>query len=92
MIGGSSPRKGLGNFLFTTASRPALEPAKPPIQWVPGALPQGVKLTTHLHLVPKSRKHGAMPLLPKYAFVAWYLVKLQGKLYLILTARSHNVT
>jgi hypothetical protein len=28
----------LGIFLFTTASRPALEPTQPPIQWVPGAL------------------------------------------------------
>jgi hypothetical protein len=31
------------NFLFFTSSRPALGPTQPPIQWVPGALSQGVK-------------------------------------------------
>jgi hypothetical protein len=36
-------RRGLGIFLFTTASRTALEPTQPPIQWVPVALSLGVK-------------------------------------------------
>jgi hypothetical protein len=31
-------RLGLGIFLFTTVSRPTLEPTQPPIQWVQGAL------------------------------------------------------
>jgi hypothetical protein len=35
--------RGLGIFLFTTASRTALGPTQPPIQWVPGALSQGLK-------------------------------------------------
>jgi len=30
-------------FLFTTASRTALWPTQPPIQWVPGFLSLGVK-------------------------------------------------
>jgi hypothetical protein len=35
--------RGLGIFLFATASGAALGPAQPPIQWVPGALSLGVK-------------------------------------------------
>jgi len=35
--------QGLGIFLFTTMSRPALGPIQPPIQWVPGALSLGGK-------------------------------------------------
>jgi hypothetical protein len=34
--------EGLGIFLFTTTSRPSLEPTHPPIKWVPGTLsPRG---------------------------------------------------
>jgi hypothetical protein len=36
-------QRGLGIFLFTTASRTALRPTQPPIQWLPGALSLGVK-------------------------------------------------
>jgi hypothetical protein len=34
-----------------------------------------VKLTTHLHLVPRSRMRGGIPPLPRYVFMAWCLVK-----------------
>jgi hypothetical protein len=36
-------RRGLGIFLFTTASRTVLGPTQPPIQWVTGALSLAVK-------------------------------------------------
>jgi hypothetical protein len=36
-------RQGLGIFLSTIASRPALEPTQPPIQWVLGVLSLEVK-------------------------------------------------
>jgi hypothetical protein len=43
-----------------------------------GSFPEGkagVKLTTHLHLVPMSRIRGAIPPLPQYVFTACCLVK-----------------
>jgi hypothetical protein len=40
---GIESRQRLGIFLFTTASRSALGPTQPPIQWVPGVLSLGVK-------------------------------------------------
>jgi hypothetical protein len=43
MIGCSSPDRGLEILLFTTASRPALGPTQPSIQWVTGALSLVVK-------------------------------------------------
>jgi hypothetical protein len=46
-----------------------------PIQWVLGSLSLGVKLTTHLHLVPRWRIRGSIPALPQYAFMAWCSVK-----------------
>jgi hypothetical protein len=74
--------------IFTT-SRLALAPTHPPIQWVPWVLSLevrqvGVKLTTHLNLVLRSRMYGAIPPLPQYAFMAWCPVKAQGNLYFCL--------
>jgi hypothetical protein len=40
---GFGSRRGLGIFLFTTASRTAMGPTQPPIQWVPKVLSLGVK-------------------------------------------------
>jgi len=37
----------LSLFLFTTASRPALGPTQPPMQWVQGALSLGLKRPGH---------------------------------------------
>jgi hypothetical protein len=38
---GFDSRQGLGFFISTTASRSALDPTQPPIQWVPGAVSLG---------------------------------------------------
>jgi peptidoglycan/LPS O-acetylase OafA/YrhL len=43
-----------------------------------------VKLTTHLHLLTRSRMRGAILPLPQYAFMAWYSVQVQGQFYLTL--------
>jgi hypothetical protein len=70
IAGGFKSWQGLGIFLFTTKSELALGPTQPTIQWVPGSLSLGgkaagvVKLTTHLHLMPRSRICGAMTPLP----------------------------
>jgi len=57
-------------FLYTTASRTALGTTKPPIPWVTGTLSLkglsgwGVKLTTHLCLVPSLRMWKVIPPFP----------------------------
>jgi hypothetical protein len=83
-----------GNFFFLiTASRMALGPTQPPIQWVTGAPSlgssgRGVKLITHLHLVPSSRMRGAIPPSSQYGFTAWCSVKSKGRT-LPFTAQAH---
>jgi hypothetical protein len=58
---GFDPRQGERIFPLSSVSRPALGPTQPPVQWVPGVLCPGVKcgrgvtLTTHPHVVPRSR-------------------------------------
>jgi len=98
VLPGLNYRQGYGRilFLFSTASRPALGPTHPPVQWVPRALswgvkwPEGVKLTTHLHLLPKLRMCGATPALLQYVFMAWCLIK-QGIRLVILKVYVGNI-
>jgi hypothetical protein len=58
---GSIPDRGESIFPLASVSRPVLGPTQPPVQWVPGVLSpglnygQGVTLTTHPHLVSRSR-------------------------------------
>jgi hypothetical protein len=82
MIGvqGFNFQQGLGIFLFTTLSRPALIPTHPPIQWVPGALSSGVKQSGHEtnHSPPSSvevKYAWCYTSIPQYIFMAWCLVK-----------------
>jgi hypothetical protein len=58
---GSIPDQGQRIYLLAPASRLVLGPTQPPVQCVPLVLSPGIKgsrgvtLTTHLHLVPRSR-------------------------------------
>jgi hypothetical protein len=45
---------------------------------------RGAKLTTHPHLVPRSKNECSYTSTPQYAFMAWCLAKAQGQLYLYL--------
>jgi hypothetical protein len=76
--------QGLGIFLFTSASRPALGPTQPPIQWVPGALSLGVKGTgredNHLHPSRAEVKNAwSYTSVSPYVFMAWYIGKHRDK-------------
>jgi hypothetical protein len=66
---GFDSRKGQEIFLYSTSSRPALGPAQPPTQWVPGALSLGVKqqgrATDHSPPINAEIKNGStVPPLP----------------------------
>jgi hypothetical protein len=54
-----------------------------------GLSSRGVKLTTHLHLVPMSRMRGAIPPLPQYLFLAWCLVKHSDNFTFTFNPRFH---
>jgi len=48
----------------------------------------GVKLTTHLHLVPKLRMSGGIPVLPLHAFIALTGKKFTIYLFIIIMFRK----
>jgi hypothetical protein len=92
MIGvlGFDSRRGLGIFLFNTASGTALGSTQHPIQWVLGALSLGVKRpgreADHSPLSSAEIKNAwSYTPLPQYTFMAWCFVKARGQLYLYFT-------
>jgi hypothetical protein len=66
-VGVPSPGR-VTNFLFSMSSRPGLwstpSPSSVPGALSPGVKRPGVKLSTHLHLVPRSKKCGPIYPLP----------------------------
>jgi hypothetical protein len=73
---GSIPGRGERIFPLASLSRPALGPTQSPVQWIPGVLSpglrrgQGVTLTTHPHLAPRSRLSRSYTSSPPSASVA----------------------
>jgi hypothetical protein len=62
----------------------ALGLTQPRTQWVLGLFPRGwrgrgAKLTTQLHLVPRSKNAWIYTTTPQYAFMAWCLVKKKAQ-------------
>jgi hypothetical protein len=83
---GFDPRQRQMIFPVSSVSTPALRPIQPPVQWVPGSFPPGVKrgrgvaLTTHPHLVTRSimsRRYTSSP--------AWRLHGIAVQLYFTFT-------
>jgi hypothetical protein len=86
---GFDSRLGLGIFLFTTASRTALGPTHPPIQWVPAVLSLGVKRPGREadHSTPSSaevKNAWSYTSTPPYVFVAWCSLKHRDNFLLYL--------
>jgi len=53
-----------GIFFFASASKPALGPTHPPIQWIPEVKRLEREADTHLHIELSLRMCGAIPPLP----------------------------
>jgi hypothetical protein len=87
---GFDSRRGLGIFLFATASRTALGPTQPPIRWVLGILSPGIKRPGREadHLSPTSaevKNTWSYTSTPQYVFMIWLLVKHRVNFTFIIT-------
>jgi hypothetical protein len=80
---GFESQQGLGIFIFTIVSRPALGTTQPPIQWVPEALSLGIKqLGYEADHSPSS----------SVAFRAWCSIKAQGQhMFILEVIISHTL-
>jgi len=93
---GFESRQGLGVFLFTTASGPALGHARLPIQWVRETLSLGIKRPRREgdHSPPSSneaKNEWSYTSMPQFTFMAWEL-KVQGQLYFLPLHCNYTVT
>jgi hypothetical protein len=84
---------GAKDFSSSLCARPTLRPTQPPVQWVLGVLSQAVKrgrgvmLTTHPHLVPRSRMSRSYIFSPPQAS-PW---RVEGLLYFYFYIPPGNV-
>jgi hypothetical protein len=93
-VRGFESRQRVGIFFFTTASRQALRPTQPSIQWVPMSISLGVKRpvreTDHSPPFNAEVKNAWIyASTPQYTFMAWCSVKSTGTtltLYVVFSA------
>jgi hypothetical protein len=88
--------QGLGIFLFTTASRPALVPSQPPVQLVPGNPSLGVKRQgcDIDHSPPSSadvKNAWSYTSTSQYAFTVWCSVKARDNFAFAITRFSPTI-
>jgi hypothetical protein len=75
---------GAGNFSLHlrvqkgSGAHPASYPMGTRSSFPGGKAVWGVKLTTHLHLVPRWKNEWSYTSIPQYAFMAWCLIKHKG--------------
>jgi hypothetical protein len=67
----SSLSRGQEISSFSKTSRPNMGPTQPPVQCVPGDFSRVNGLGVNLHLTPRLRMSGVLPLLPLHASVMW---------------------